>query len=141
MIEVIEPSYLLALGILLIGLEVITLSFILFFIGVGFIIVSMVSSIYVFDNGLVQIAAALVIAIVLAYALRDYLLKKISKSSDEKEERAHVSGIGYVENGIVKFDGTYWRTTNDLSIYKNGDQVEIIDVVNNMVVLKKEYHV
>ena len=137
MIETISASYLLALGILLIGLEAITFSFILFFFGVGFVVVGGVSYIYVFDNGLVQIAIAFVIALVLAFLFREYLLKKLSKPSEEVEERTHISGVGYVEDGAIKFDGTYWKTLSDLSTYEDGDRVEIVDVVDNKVVIKE----
>ena len=136
MIETIAVSYLVALGILLIGLEAITFSFILFFFGLGFLIVGAISYIYVFENGLVQIATAFVIALLLAFLLRNYLLQKLSAPSDELEERTHIAGVGFVDGDAIKFDGTYWTTLSDLSSYKNGDRVEIIDVVDNMVVIK-----
>jgi membrane protein implicated in regulation of membrane protease activity len=137
MFETIEPSYLLAFGIFLIGLEAITFSFILFFIGAGFVVVAGISYFYTFENAIVQVAVAFVIALILAFMLRNYLLQKLSKPSQEHEQRTHVSGIGHVEEGMVKFDGTYWKSLDDLSAYKDGDKVEIMDVVDNMVVLKK----
>ena len=134
----IDAAYLLAIGILLIGLEVLTLSFVLFFLGLGFILVAVITSIVPFDNGYVQIAIAFGIALVTAVGLRKNLLERLSKTPQEKEERAHVSGIGYVEDGAIKFDGTYWKTLNDLSPYKNGDKVEVIDVKDNRVILKQD---
>lgn len=135
--EAIQVSYLLAIGILLIGLEALTFSFILFFIGIGFVIVSIISYFYTFENGIAQIAIAFSIALILAFSLRDYLSKKISKASTKKEERTHISGIGIIEDDMIKFDGTYWKTLDDISSFKNGEQVEILDVVDNMVILKK----
>ena len=135
--EVISTSYLIAIGILLIGLEALIFSFVLFFLGLGFILVGLISEVYVFDNGIVQIAIAFVIALVSAYLFRQKLLDKISKTSEEKEQRTHVSGIGVVEDGMVKFDGTYWKTLDDISSFKDGEQIDIIDVVDNMVVIKK----
>jgi len=134
---VISTSYLLAIGILLIGLEALIFSFVLFFLGIGFIITGIISQVYVFDNAIVQIATAFVIALVSAYFFRKKLLDKISEISEKKEQRAHVSGTGIVEDGMVKFDGTYWKTLDDISSYKDGEQIEIIDVINNMVVIKK----
>ena len=134
----IDAAYLLAIGILLIGLEVLTLSFVLFFLGLGFILVAVITSIVPFDNGYVQIAIAFGIALVTAVGLRKNLLERLSKTPQEKEERAHVSGIGYVEDGAIKFDGTYWKTLNDLSPYQNGDKVEVIDVKDNRVILKQD---
>lgn len=137
MLETIAASWLLAIGILLIGLEVLTFSFVLFFIGIGFVLVSFISYIYTFDNGFIQIALAFVLALLLAFALRKTVIGKISKSSKKQEERAHIKGIGVVQDGAIKFDGTFWKTLDDLSKYKNGDKVKVIDVKDNMVILEK----
>ncbi|MFK5881662.1 MAG: NfeD family protein [Sulfurospirillum sp.] len=137
MIETIAASWLLAFGILLIGLEALTFSFVLFFIGIGFVLVSIISYFYMFDNGALQIAVAFISALIFTFILRKTLLKKLSKSKNEKEERAHVSGIGTIEDGAIKFDGTYWKTLDDISGYKNGDKVKIINVRDNKVILQK----
>jgi len=136
--EAISPSYLLAIGILLIGLEAVTFSFILFFIGVGFVVVSGVSYLYAFESGLVQIAIAFVLALAFIFLLRDYMLNRLSKPSEKVEERTHISGVGYVQDGAVKFDGTYWETDANLSKYSDGDKVNVENVVNNKVVIKEE---
>ena len=137
MIETIATYYLLAFGILLIGLEALTFTFVLFFLGIGFILVSLISYFYMFDNGAIQVASAFVLALIFALILRKTLMKKLLKPKLDKEERAHVSGVGFVEDGSIKFDGTYWKTLDDISKYKNGDEVQIVDVINNMVVIKK----
>ncbi len=136
MLETIAASWLLAIGILLIGLEALTFTFVLFFIGIGFVLVSIISYLYTFDNGTLQIAVAFIFALILTFGLRKTLMNRLSKPSTEKEERTHVSGIGEIQDGAVKFDGTYWKTLDDISGYKNGDKVTIIDVKDNMVVLK-----
>ncbi len=137
MLETIAASWLLAFGILLIGLEALTFSFVLFFIGIGFVFVSFISYIYTFDNAAIQIALAFVLALLFALILRKTLISKLLKSSKKQEERAHTKGIGEIQDGAIKFDGTFWNTLDDLSRYKNGDKVKIIDVKNNMVVLEK----
>jgi len=136
MIETISSSYLLAIGILLIGLEALIFSFVLFFLGFGLIIVSIVSYFYTFDNAIIQIALSTIIALSSAYLFRNKILDKISTPSKDKEQKIHKSGVGYIDGGMVKFDGTYWRCDDDLSQYKDGDRVEIIDVVDNKVILK-----
>ena len=137
MLETIAAYYLLAIGILLIGLEALTFTFVLFFLGIGFVFVSVISYFYMFDNGAIQVASAFVLALIFALILRKTLMKKLLKPKKDKEERAHVSGVGFVEDGSVKFDGTYWKTLDDLSKYKNGDEVKIKDVKDNMVVLER----
>lgn len=135
MFETISPSYLFALGILLIGLEAITFSFILFFFGLGFVIVAFISLFYTFENATVQVAVAFVLALILAYLLRNKFLDSITKKSENIEEKTHVSGIGTIEDGMVKFDGTYWESVDDVSLYKEGERVQVIDVVGNKVKL------
>lgn len=137
MIETISISFLIAIGILFIGLEVLLFSFVLFFFGLGFLAVALLSFFYSFDNGLAQIAIASTIALLLAFALRKYLMQRLSKTNNKPETRVHVAGIGFVEDGMVKFDGTYWECLDDVSAYKDGDKVEVIDVVDNRVILKK----
>ena len=83
MMEVISPSYLLAIGILLIGLEAVIFSFVIFFLGLALIIVSVISSFYTFDNAIIQLALASIIALFSAFFLRNYILEKISKPSEK----------------------------------------------------------
>ena len=137
MFETIAAYWLLAFGILFIGLEALTFTFVLFFLGIGFIVVSLISFFYIFDNGIIQIALAFIFALILAIILRKTLLEKLSKPKLDAEERTHVSGVGIIEDEAVKFDGTFWKTLDDISGYKNGDKVKIKDVKDNMVVLEK----
>ncbi len=134
--DTISPSYLLAIGILLIGLEAIIFSFVISFLGFALIIVAIISYFYTFDNAIIQLALASVIALLSAFFLRNYILNKLSKPSEEPEERTHISGVGYIDEDMIKFDGTYWRCDDDLSQYNNGDKVQIVNVIDNKVVLK-----
>jgi len=138
MIEVISVSYLIAIGILLIGIEALLFSFVFLFLGIGFLSISLISYIYPFESGLAQIALAFVIALLSIFLFRKSLLTKMSKESDVKEERSHVSGMGIVQEGMVNFDGTYWKAETDISMLNDGTRVEVVDVINNMVVLKEE---
>ncbi len=129
--EAIEWGYLLALGIILIGLEALIFSFVLLWIGIGFIVVSVLSYAGLFDSGYVQIAVAVSIGLVLVLALRKWSMNLINKSADDTEEKIHRSGIGIIEGGIIKMDGTYWQSDDDLSGFKDGDKVEVVDIMNN----------
>ncbi len=129
-------EYLLAFGIILIGLEALTFTFLLFFLGIGFIIVSIVSYFVVFDNGLWQIALAFILSVILAFVFRGKLLQKISKPKN-KEEKIHKSGTGVIDGDLVKFDGSYWQSTTDLSGFKDKERVKIVDVIDNKVVVEK----
>jgi membrane protein implicated in regulation of membrane protease activity len=37
---------------------------------------------------------------------------------------------------MIKMGGTFWQSDDDLSIYKDGDKVEVLDIKNNKAVLK-----
>ena len=42
----------------------------------------------------------------------------------------------WVDNGMIKMNGTFWQSDEDLSKYKDGYKVEVLDIVNNKAVLK-----
>jgi membrane protein implicated in regulation of membrane protease activity len=131
--EAITYYYLIAFGILLIGIEALTFSFVLFFIGVGFILVGVLSYFEIFTNGWAQIATALVIALAGAFAFRKPLLKYLFSSKKQKETKVHMQGIGIIEESMVKFNGSYWQSWDDLSQYKDGDRVRVVKVEDNKV--------
>ena len=129
--EVIDWSYLLAAGILMIGLEALVFSFFFVWLGFGFVIVAGLSYFGVFDNGVAQLAASVSIGLVLVFALRKWSMNMINKTQDDSEEKIHQSGIGTIDNGMIKMGGTFWQSNDDLSGYKDGDKVEVIDIINN----------
>ncbi len=129
--EAIEWGYLLALGIVLIGIEALLFSFVLLWIGIGFIAVAILSYFTLFASGYVQIAVAVSIGLVLVLALRKWSMTLINKSADDTEEKIHASGVGIVEGGMIKMNGTYWQSDDDLSGFSDGDRVEVVDIINN----------
>ena len=134
--EVIDWFYLLAIGILMIGLEALVFSFFFIWLGFGFVIVAGLSYFGVFDNGIAQLAASVSIGLILVFALRRWSMKMINKTQDDTEEKIHSSGIGTIEKGMIKMGGTYWQSDDDLSTYNDGDKVEVIDIVNNKAKIK-----
>jgi len=136
--EVIDWSYLLAAGILMIGLEAIVFSFFFIWLGFGFVVVAGLSYFGVFENGVAQLATAVSIGLVLVFALRKWSMSMINKTQDNTEEKIHQSGIGIIDNGMIKMGGTYWKSDDDLSVYKDGDKVEVIDIVDNKAKLAKK---
>jgi len=129
--EVIDSSYLLAIGIVMIGLEALIFSFFLVWLGVGFVIVAGLSYFGLFESGTAQIATAVSIGLVLVFVLRKWSMNMVNKTEDDSEEKIHKGGIGTVDKGMIKLDGTFWQTDDDLSGYKDGDKVEVLDIVNN----------
>ena len=135
--EVIDWAYLLAFGIVLIGLEALIVSFFLVWIGIGFIVVAAMTYFGLFESGTAQIAVAVSIGLVLLLALRKWSMNLVNKTQDNTEEKIHKSGVGVIDGGMIKMDGTYWQSDDDLSQYKDGDRVEVLDIVNNKAKLAK----
>ncbi len=129
--EAIDWAYLLAIGIVLIGIEALIFSFVLLWIGIGFVAVSALSYFGLFESGFAQIAVAVSIGLVLVLALRKWSMNLINKSEDDTEEKIHSGGVGVIDGGMIKMNGTYWQSDDDLSAYKDGDRVEVVDIVNN----------
>ena len=75
-LDVIDPFILLAIGIALIAFEALIASFILIWFGVGFVVIAIVSSMYMFSDGIWQIAAASIISLLLLFLLRKKVLEK-----------------------------------------------------------------
>jgi len=129
--EVIDWAYLLAFGIVLIGLEALVFSFFLIWIGIGFVAVAAMTYFGFFESGTAQIAVAVSIGLVLLLLLRKWSMNFINKTQDNREEKIHKSGVGVIDGGMIKMDGTYWQSDDDLSQYKDGDRVEVVDIVKN----------
>lgn len=134
---VIEPAYLIAAGIFLIGLEIVLYSFFIVWIGIGLILVGLSSYLIAFDDGYVQLAIAFSIGFMLAFMLRKRAMEFVDSSEDSSEEYVHQRGIGIVDNGRIRMDGTFWQTDDDISDFVDGDRVEIVDIRSNKVLLAK----
>ena len=134
--EAIGWAYLLGFGILLIAIEAFLFSFFLLWIGLGFIIIAGVSYFTFYESALAQFASALSLGLLLVLLLRKWSSQMLSKTEDSTEEKNHTGGIGTVQGNSIKMDGTFWLTDADLREYKDGDRVEVINIVQNKAILK-----
>lgn len=134
--ESLSFEWLLAIGIVLVGLEALVFSFFLFPIGLGFLIVAFLE-LWVLDFNTLfsQVATVLILGLIITLIFRKKFIEVLGKSSSNKEEQVHTSGIGTIDGEQVKFEGTYWNTDDDLSTYNDGDKVNI-DIVKNKAVIK-----
>lgn len=135
--EAIDWAYLVAIGIILIGVEALLFSFVLLWIGIGFLVVAVLSFFALFDSGYAQIAVALSIGLALVLLLRKWSMTFVDKTEDDTEEKIHQKGVGTIEGGMIRMNGTYWQSDDDLSAYKEGDRVEVVDIVNNKAKLAR----
>jgi len=134
--EALSFEWLLAIGIVLIGLEALVFSFFLFPIGLGFLVVACLELwVLDYDSLFSQTATVLVLGLIITLVFRKKFIKLLGKSSSDKEEQIHTSGIGTIDGKQIKFEGTYWNTDNDLSSYKDGDRVNI-EIIKNRAAIK-----
>ena len=118
--------YLLAFGFLLLGVEALIFTFYILWIGFGFIIVGFLSPLIEFNDGMTQIAVALVIGFILLLLFKEPLKRTMNKKQVNNEFHVHTQGTGTVFDGSIKMDGTFWQTEDDLSSFSNGDKVDVI---------------
>ncbi|ENK1243651.1 NfeD family protein [Clostridium sporogenes] len=92
----------------------------------------------------IQIIAFTLISIlcmILGYPMVKKIIKK-QKGSTLSIEKNYV-GETFIadkdieQEGVLKFQGVYWRTTNNGGYIKKGDKVKIISVKGNKIFVKK----
>ncbi|MDA7847893.1 hypothetical protein N8972_00185 [Sulfurospirillum sp.] len=133
--EALSFEWLLAIGIVLVGLEALVFSFFLFPVGLGFLAIAFLELwVLNFESLFSQLATALGIGLVFIFFFRKKFIILLGKSSSFKEDKVHTSGIGIIDGEQIKFEGTYWNTDNDLNAYTDGDKVNIYIVKNKAVI-------
>ena len=108
-LSVIDPYILLAIGVALITFEAVIVSFVLVWFGVGFVLTALISYIYIFGDGIWQIATASLISLILLLLLRKKVLESFLKSKkDISDNFLDEKGIGEIKNSKVFYKATYW---------------------------------
>ncbi len=110
-LSLISPTSLMAIGIILIALEVVTFSFVLFWFGIAFLIVSVLSLLNIYPNGLWQLSSVGLIAILMLLSLRTKTLKLFlkSKNKENNDNFFNEAGIGVIQNQKVYYKATLWN--------------------------------
>ncbi|MBL0708685.1 MAG: hypothetical protein JJW00_06535 [Sulfurimonas sp.] len=135
MTEALSFEWLLAIGIISIGLEALTFSFFLFPVGLGFLVVAFLELWFLdFENLFSQTATALVLGLIITLVFRKKFIKLLEKTDNNTEEKIYTSGVGTIDGEQIRFGGTYWNSDNDLSYYTDGDKVNI-EIVENRAVI------
>lgn len=110
MLSLISPAILIAIGLGLIALEALSFSFILFWFGLSFMIVGILSYFSLFPDGLWQLSSIAIVAIALLFALRTKAIKIFMKSKEKENNDNFLNekGIGIIKNAKVYYKATYW---------------------------------
>ncbi len=132
----IEPVYLLSAGVALTAIEIVTASFVLFWFGIGFVLIAGISLLYDFEDGMVQLAWAFSIGVVLMYLLRAKFVQYVMASKERHHDSFEGGGEGVVQNGRVFFRGTYWDA--DVEGYEEGAKVTVLRLEHGRAVIEKD---
>ena len=129
-LSVIDPYILLAIGVALIAFEAVIVSFVLVWFGVGFVLTALISYIYIFGDGIWQIATASLISLILLLLLRKKVLESFLKSK---------KGIGEIKNSKVFYKATYWDIDSkiDEKEFVEGEKVVVLKTHKNQATIEK----
>ena len=140
-LDVIDPFILLAIGIALIAFEAVIASFILIWFGVGFVVIAIISSLYMFSDGIWQIAAASIISLLLLFLLRKKVLEKFLNSrKDISDDFLNEKGIGEIRNSKVFYKATYWDIDSNIDEkeFVEGEKVVVLKTHKNTAIIEKK---
>ena len=140
-LDVIDPFILLAIGIALIAFEALIASFILIWFGVGFVVIAIISSMYMFSDGIWQIAAASIISLLLLFLLRKKVLEKFLNSrKDISDDFLNEKGIGEIRNSKVFYKATYWDIDSNIDEkeFVEGEKVVVLKTHKNTAIIEKK---
>ena len=140
-LDVIDPFILLAIGIALIAFEAVIASFILIWFGVGFVVVAIISSLYIFSDGIWQIAAASIISLLLLFLLRKKVLEKFLNSRKNiSDDFLNEKGIGEIRNSKVFYKATYWDIDSNIDEkeFVEGEKVVVLKTHKNTAIIEKK---
>ena len=140
-LDVIDPFILLAIGIALIAFEAVIASFILIWFGVGFVVIAIISSMYMFSDGIWQIAAASIISLLLLFLLRKKVLEKFLNSrKDISDDFLNEKGIGEIRNSKVFYKATYWDIDSNIDEkeFIEGEKVVVLKTHKNTATIEKK---
>lgn len=139
-LSVLDPYILLAIGIALIAFEAVIVSFVLIWFGVGFVLTALISYIYIFGDGIWQIATASIISLILLFLLRKKVLESFLKSKkDISDNFLDEKGIGEIKNSKVLYKATYWDIDSkiDEKEFVEGEKVVVLKTHKNQATIEK----
>ena len=139
-LSVIDPYILLAIGVALIAFEAVIASFVLIWFGLGFILTALISYVYIFSDGLWQIAIASIFSLILLLLFRKKALESFLKSKkDISDNFLDEKGIGEIKNSKVLYKATYWDIDSELDEkeFVEGEKVVVLKTFKNQATIEK----
>ena len=139
-LDVLDPYILLAIGVALIAFEAVIASFVLIWFGLGFILTALISYVYIFSDGLWQIAIASIFSLILLLLFRKKALESFLKSKkDISDNFLDEKGIGEIKNSKVLYKATYWDIDSELDEkeFVEGEKVVVLKTFKNSATIQK----
>lgn len=136
--EAISPIWLIGIGIRLIGLESIIMSFFVIWFGFGLILVGLSSYIIVYPNIYIQFISVLLVSSLLLFLLKNKFVKKFIKEPEEDKNFLDEEGEGIIKEGKLYYKGSFFniKSTDDSS-YKENETVNVLKIKLNDAYVKK----
>lgn len=136
--ELFSPTVLIAIGIVLVALEALLLSFFIFWFGIATVIVGISSYFITYSNGLWQLASIAILALVLLTMLRTKAIGLLMKAQgrDHDDDFFNESGEGIIKEGRVYFKGTYWKIDASQK-FKNNEKVRVTGTKGSVAFVEK----
>ena len=139
-LEVINPYVLFGIGVVLIALESVIISFILIWFGLGFIITAFISFVYPFSDGVWQLGVVSIVSLLFIVLLRKKALAKFLDSKEKITDNfLEKGGIGEIKNSKVFFKGTYWEIDPESEdfVIEEKQKVVVLKTHRNSAIIKK----
>ena len=139
-LDVLDPYILLAIGVALIAFEAVIASFVLIWFGLGFILTALISYVYIFSDGLWQIAIASIFSLILLLLFRKKALESFLKSKkDISDNFFDEKGMGEIKNSKVLYKATYWDIDSsiDEKEFVEGEKVVVLKTFKNKATIEK----
>lgn len=135
---------LLAVGVALIVAEILTLTFILVFIGLGFVLTALVGEfIWPFDNATQQLLFMALVSFLLAFAFKSHLTRRFGPNAESIQLETLTLGekgqlLEHDGQFRVNYKGTTYAVANtDEDDFQPGDTVLVTQLKNNQAWVKK----
>lgn len=140
-LEPIIPMALMGIGIALIAVESFIFSFFVFWFGIGFVLVGILSIFVEFNDGAWQLASVSVIAMILLITLRAKIIDKFLNAKDNQktiQDFLNESGFGVIKENKVYYKATYWNIEHDEKVtYEDGEEVYVIGTHKGFAKVKR----
>ena len=140
-LPVIPAWIMLTIGVVLLGLELLSATFVILFFGMAFIVIGFSGFALDWQAGEYQVLAVSILGGIMTYTLRGYFMKGMSKE-DLPLETMQVGELGTIVNHggeqRLLYKGTTWAFKNTSeNVISIGDEVMVVELKNNVALVSK----